>query len=381
MNMKKKILIAYASYGSGHKTAAQYVYDYFNKFDKYELKIIDLMDYGNKIGKLSTDLFNLTFKYSQKSLFTLVYNFFNHRVVSSHIPYKTITKAILKNKELRRDIEEFKPDLLISPHFFPSIILGIFNSKGYTNTKIITIVTDFETHQLWTVNEKNEDAIVVSNDIMKKELIKKGIDKNKIYPYGIPLSSKFKEVDDKVNVKNKYHVNNDLKTFLFFAGGSMGSSNSYQFFKKLLKERFDINIIYVCGKNEELKVKAEKLVLNEKYKNVTVLGFSNDINNLLNISDVVITKPGGLSITEALEMKKPLLLIPGNGGQEDYNERFIVKNGFGLTCKTPNSLVKNVTKLLTRPSILDVMIKKLNKYEKNTSVEKLYKLSNKLLKK
>ena len=110
-----------------------------------------------------------------------------------------------------------------------------------------------------------------------------------------------------------------------------------------------------------------------------MLGFSKEVNNLLSISDVVITKPGGISITECLEMKKPMLLIPGNGGNEIYNSRFVCKNGYGMKCQTPRKLSKNVGKLLKRKMLLSSMQKKLDKYNNNKSVEKIYKLSKKML--
>ena len=99
----------------------------------------------------------------------------------------------------------------------------------------------------------------------------------------------------------------------------------------------------------------------------------------MNISDVVITKPGGISITEMLEMKKPMLLIPGNGGNEIYNARFVCKNGYGLNCKTPRKLAKNVGKLIRRKNMLLKMNKNLNNYNDNKSIEKIYNLSKKIL--
>lgn len=376
---KKKVLITYATYGSGHKTVANYIYEYLKKYSNYEIKMIDLMDYENIIGHISKKAFEQNFKHITSSIiFSLVYEIFDFKATT--LPYKTVTKAIFKNKKLKEDIITFDPDLLISTHFFGHIIVNMLNKKKKTNTKIISIITDYKSHEFWLKDEKSLDAIVVSNDIVKNELINNKIDSKKIYPYGIPISESFSNIKKLDDIKNKYKVNNGKKTFLFFAGGSMGSSFSFNYFKRLLSEEYDINVIYVCGKNEKLKTKAEKLIRKNDYQNVTVIGFSNEVNNLLNISDVVITKPGGLSITESLEMKKPMLLIPGNGGNEIYNARFVCKNGYGLNCKTPRRLAKNVGKMLRRKHILNNIKKKLNNYNDNKSIEKIYKLSKKILK-
>ena len=375
---RKKVLITYATYGSGHKTVANYIYDYLIKHSDYEVKIIDLMDYENIVGLISKKAFDQNFKSKISSfIFSIVYTLFDNKPAT--IPYRQITNAIFKNKKLKEDIVEFNPDLLISTHFFGHIVLGMLNKKNLTHAKIISIITDYKSHEMWLKDEKSLDAIIVSNDIVKNDLIEQKIDSKKIYSYGIPIKENFSNITNIQEVKEKYKVNNNKKTFLFFAGGSAGSSFSYRYFKRLLEEEFDINIIYVCGKNENLKKKEEKLVKNYRYKNVHVLGFSNEVNNLLSISDIVITKPGGISITECLEVKKPMLLIPGNGGNEIYNANFVCKNGYGLNCLTSRRLVKNVNKVLKRKTLLYSMNKKLEKYNNNKSVEKIYNLSKKIL--
>jgi len=377
---KKKVLITYATYGSGHKTVANYIYDYLKKHSDYEIKIIDLMDYENIIGFISKKAFEQNFKHKSSSIvFSIFYELFDFKTTT--LPYKAITKAIFKNKKLEEDIIDFNPDLLISTHFFGNILLGILNRKKMTNTKIISIITDYKSHEFWLKDEKSIDALIVSNDIVKNELVAQKINSKKIYPYGIPISENFSNIESLETIKKKYKVNNGKKTFLFFAGGSIGSNFSLKYLKKLLEYEYDINIIYVCGKNEKLRKKAEKLISKYDYQNVHPIGFSKEVNNLLSISDVVITKPGGLSITESLEMKKPMLLIPGNGGNEIYNARFVTKNGYGLRCRSPRKLAKNVGKILKRKNILNNMKRKLNNYNNNKSIEKIYKLTKLMLKK
>ena len=375
---KKKVLITYATYGSGHKTVANYLANYLINHSDYEVKVIDLMDYENLIGLISKKAFEQNFKFRTSSaIFSVLYELFDFKTTT--LPYKVATKAIFKNKALQEEIISFNPDLLISTHFFGNITLGMLNRKKLTNTKIISIITDYKSHEMWEKDVKSIDALIVSNDIVKNDLITRGIDEKEIYAYGIPISESFTSVSPEEKIKEKYHVNNGKKTFLFFAGGSIGSSFSYKYLKRLLEEEYDINIIYVCGKNEKLKKKTEKMIEKYEYKNVYPIGFSKEVNNLLNISDVVITKPGGLSITESLEMKKPMLLIPGNGGNEIYNARFVCKNGYGINCKTPRKLAKTVGKMIKRKHIILNMRRKLKNYNDNESIEKIYKLSKKLL--
>ena len=238
---KKRILITYATYGSGHKTVANYLYDYLVKYSNYEIKMIDLMDYENIVGLISKKMVEQNFKHRTSSaIFSIIYELFDFKTTT--LPYKSVTKSIFKNKKLKEEIVSFNPDLLISTHFFGNIILGMLNDKGFTNTKIISIITDYKSHEMWIKDEKSIDALIVTNDIVKNDLISKGINSNKIYSYGIPISESFNNTDANIAIKERYHVKNGKKTFLFFAGGSLGTSFSYKYFKRLLEEEYDINI-------------------------------------------------------------------------------------------------------------------------------------------
>ncbi len=375
--MKKKILITYASYGSGHKTVANYIYEYFKEHGDYDVKIVDVMDYASIIGKINLKLFNMIFKFQFSLPATIGYELSDNKIVTA--PYKIYTKACL-NKQLQKDFLEYNPDLLIATHFFGGIMMGSINKKYHTKTKIITIITDYCSNCMWIQNHKYEDYIVVSNEIVKQEVLKFGVDEKKICPFGIPLSSKFKVTDDKEKIKLKYNIKNNKPIILFFGGGSMGSSFTYNYLKAILKLKLDINIIFVAGKNVELQNKVNDLVMKENTPNITVLGFTNDVSNLLNIATLVITKPGGLSVTEALEMKTPMILIPGNGGQENYNANFVTKNKFGLRVRTPFQLSRVMKKINNNPEIVQNMYNNLKNQEENKSIEKLFNLVEKELK-
>ena len=375
--MKKKILIAYASYGSGHKTAAEYIYNYFLEHADYEVKIVDVMDYASLIGKINLALFNLSFKHQNSLMNTIGYEISDNKIVTS--PYKQITNVCVK-KEIKQDFLEYNPDILIATHFFGGIIMGQLKKKYHLKTKIITVITDYQSNCMWLQNNKMEDYFIVSNEIVKKDLLKFNIPEEKICPFGIPLSSKFKNVDkDKNKIKYKYNIKNNKPIILFFAGGSMGSMFSYKYLKALLKLNLNLNIIFVAGKNVELYNKCNKYLKQENIKNTTLLGFTNDVTNLLNIATLVVTKPGGLSVTEALEMKTPMILIPGNGGQEIYNAKFVTKNKFGVRTYNTYNFAKTIKKIMENPKLIQKMYQNLKKHEKNQSVEKLFNLVKKEL--
>lgn len=378
--MKKRILITYASFGSGHKTIAEYVESYFkDKNQDYEIMNVDIVEYSSLLGKIGLKLFNLNLKYRSKLLFTIVYYLFDNKLTT--FSYKKTTLKLYKNRDLIRKIIEFNPDLTISTHFFASILMGCYNEKGLTNSKIITIITDYTAYELFIKNHKADDAIIVGNEIIKNILINKGVEAKKIKVFGLPISDKFElTIKDKTKIFKQYNLNPDKPIILMFGGGSMGSLSYLSYFKKLVKQDLYAHIIFVSGNNKNLKNKCESFIYNKKIKNVTILGFTKDVMNLMNISSFIISKPGAATITECIEMKRPMILIPGYGGQEISNARYLMKKGFALRTYSAYGLARKVKRILKHPYIILKIKKRLEKTEKNESVKKIYKLAEKMLK-
>ena len=157
----KKILILYATYGSGHKTVAEYIEKYFKDTNEYECLTLDLISYSVPIfGTLSkkTSEFLMT---RLPFVWSLVYFSFNNKI-SAYISGK-VSSGLFKNKKLKKTIKDFNPDITIATHFYGTDIINHYNKKNITNSKIVTIITDYHAHNFWLNNLKNLDAIVVSN--------------------------------------------------------------------------------------------------------------------------------------------------------------------------------------------------------------------------
>ncbi len=374
----KRILVIYASYGTGHKSIAEYVYKYLkeNRLDA-NIMLLNLSDYGNRIGRIGNKLFAFVAKNRQAKLFNFCYELMDHKIAT--ITHNKITVKSFDNKKLREVITNFNPDITVSSHFYGSDIVTYYNKLGITNSKIMTIITDYAPHECWIKNHKIEDAFIVGNEIVKEELIKRGVEAKKIYPYGLPINiSSLKKIDDTDVILKRYNLENDKKIYLFFGGSSTGSMYYYDYLKALIKLKINANIIFICGKNEKLKVKSDALIKKHDVKNIKVYGYSNDVLNLMKISDLVITKPGGATVTECLEMRTPMLLVPGIGGQEKYNARFVVKKRYGIKVRGPFGFKRCLLTLEKFPFIIDKMRERMRKMDDNKSVEKINKLINKL---
>lgn len=373
--MKKKILILYAEYGSGHKSIAEYISKYVIEHNKNsEVMLLNLTNYANVPGKVGLNVMKFVGKYRPEKIFDFCYKLSDHHVVAKGS--KMFGVRSFDNKYVRKVISDFNPDISISTQFYCSNVISYYNKKRIINSKLITVITDYCSHEVWTINHKEEDGFVVGNEIVKKELIKRGVPKKKIYNFGLPLINNNK-VGNKELLKSKYGIKNKKKIILFFGGSSTGSMYYFNYLKKLASIRPDINLIFVSGHNDKLKRKAEDLIVKEHLNNWKILGYTNDVFNLYRICDLVITKPGGATVTECLEFKCPMLLVPGVGGQEKHNARFVEKNKYGVYVKNKYRFKRVIKQLLNNPKLLDTFNNKLNKQDENKSLE----LINNLIKK
>lgn len=372
----KKILILYAQYGSGHKSIAEYVAKYISEHNEVEVKLLDMTSYCNFIGKVGLKLYNWVLTHRKEKIFDIAYEIMDHKLTTAL--NNRISKKSFDNENLREDITEFNPNITISTHFFCSNIISHYNKLNLINSKIYTIITDYHTHELWTKNWQNEDGYIVANEIVKEELIKKGVSANKIFPYGLPLNiTALQKLEDNNTIYKRYNIPSNKPVYLFFGGSSSGSMYYFDYLKIICKLNYDIYIIFICGKNQKLKEKSDAFIKDNNLKNVQVLGYSTDVLNLMKISNLVITKPGGATVTECLEMKVPMLLVPGVGGQEKYNAKFIHKRKYGIRVRGKFSFKRALKKIIANPSILQNMQKRLQKLDNNTSVEKINNLISK----
>lgn len=378
--MKKKILITYAMYGNGHRAVAEYIEKYFKKQDpELEILAIDLLKYSMPvIGPLSqkiTDFLLLKFPAG----WSTIYNIFDHKISSEVASY--MSSSLFRNKRMKKVITDFNPDLTISTHFFGSSIIEHYNRKGYTKTKLITVVTDYESHSLWLKGYKEEEAIIVGDKDEVKYLVKKGVDPKIIKPIGIPIhpitSSDF---DPKVAIK-KYGFSGTRPICLFFGGGGNGGILSLPYIKEIIKSNLNIDFIFVAGKNETSKAKVDLWIEEQGAKNIRTLGYVNNVPELLQMCDFVVSKPGGAQTTESLYFKKPIIMINCSGGQEVGNYKYFEKMGYGRRFRFPFTFMNFIKEISKHPETLDKMRKSMEKNKNEESMSKLYDIAIKSLKK
>ena len=330
------ILLFYASYGSGHLSAATAIEQYIreNYPDAKTLKI-DCVEYINKsINKISTSAYKSIILKTPK-LWGQVYKLLKNDTILDITQFSNRFMA----KKIFTLFEDFEPDLVISCHPLGGQITSFLKSHKKTNCKLATVMTDFASHKQWLIGKDYTDYFFVSNIEMKTSLISEGIYPNKIYVSGIPISPNFYKNYDKENIYKSLNIAKNKKNIIFFGGRSLGlssSSNIQAILTSLLQATDESHqIIIISGKNQKLYNDFQKTINNTYHKSeIKLIDFTTKLPELLPITSFVITKPGGLTITECISTNVPIILINPIPGQEKENAQYIADNKMGIWIKT-----------------------------------------------
>lgn len=358
----KKIVIGYTNFNDSDYIA-NLISDYFDAKKGYKILLLDITKHLTHRGKIKLSLYNKTNK--NNIIFSLFHSITNNINDSKHII------KIFNNEEITKIIRNFNPDITISTHYLVSNLFSYYKDENIMDSDIINVINELSPNKLWFLDDRNQDYYIVSNGIVKKSIIKHGINEDKVFDFGVPKRELF-FVDNKEEILRKYSLNNGNPTMLFFLGNSNEQNITFEYFKALTKKKLNINIIFMCGQNKEIKEKALDYVNKVNNKNVLVLGYIKDISNLFNICDIVVTKPGGKILNECIYMKKPSILLPKKEKEEKYNAKFMIKNHYSSKVKTPLGFVRKIKLYLKYPFIVKSMKNKLDNLDSNDSLLKLY---------
>ncbi len=352
-----KVLIFYASYGGGHLNAAKSIENCIkNNYKNIDVEMIDCMKYVNKtIEKITTAAYREMAK-KMPWAWGRIYSDAQKGPLA-HITSRSNKIMAIKLLQLLR---EKKPDLIISTHPFGSQMCSYLKRKNKITAKIATILTDFAPHDQWLVGHESTDYFFVAHDKMKDYLISKNVDKNSIFVTGIPISDRFQKKYDKNEILQQFNLSREKFTVLFFGGGEfgLGKTRTSQIFEDFVRETkiHNIQIIAISGKNPKMKASFEEIVTNNKAKeNVVILEFTNKVPELMNISNIVVTKPGGLTTSESLASHLPMVVINPIPGQEEENAEFLESKGIAVWIKKNDNSEKIIESLLSNKEQLQKM--------------------------
>ena len=279
--------------------------------------------------------------------------------------------------KLNRLLKEFEPELVISTHPFSSQMCAYLKKLGKLNAKIATVMTDYAPHDQWLELNQYVDYYFVSHEGMKKQLHEKGIPNEKIFATGIPLSNKFLLKYDKAKTLENFGLSPDRKTVLFFGGGEfgLGKTQTFKIFKSFVESNNNIQIVAISGKNVKMKENFEHLVAElDKQKYVKILEYTDKVPELMSISDLVVTKPGGLTTTESLASGLPIVVINPIPGQEEENAEYLEKNKVAIWIRKNDNVEEILNDLFSNPTKMREMKIRARLLSKKNSTKDICKI-------
>jgi len=229
---------------------------------------------------------------------------------------------------------------------------SIIKKQGKINCKLATVLTDYEPHSQWLMNNEQTNYFFVAHDGMKSLLSKYNVDESKIFVTGIPLSNRFLLNYDKEKILSEFGLEMNRTTILFFAGGEygFGKDKTYNILKSLISHFPNMQVIAIAGRNVKMKVQFEELVSETRsQKTVRILEYTNNVPELMSVSDLVISKPGGLTTTESIASGLPIVVINPLPGQEEANARFVEEKNIGIWIKKQDDVEAKLRSILNSP--------------------------------
>ena len=343
----KKILLFYASFGGGHLSAANSIKQCIDEnFSDCETKLVDCMLYVNKpINAISTTAYK-----EMAKKFPWVWGDIYAHTQKGPLARISSTSNNLMAKKLLKLLKEYQPDIVISTHPFGSQMVSYLKRKALIECKLATILTDFAPHEQWLIGSDYVDYFFVSHEKLRQELINTGIDSNKVFATGIPLSNRFLMHYNKEEIKHSFGLDLNKKVILFFGGGEFGLGRevTIKILSAFIHHRGNHQIVAIAGKNEKMREEFNSLVEQENAEDfVTVLSYTHQVPELMSISDLVVTKPGGLTSTESLSSGLPMVLINPIPGQEEENAEFLENSGVAVWLRKNSDFESEIAKLLS----------------------------------
>ena len=327
----KKIFIFHATYGSGHKRAAEALYEYMKKrFPEFDIRIFDSLDYVSPIYRMVTQKSYYWSVERAQFIWKAIFSFVNRAKPGGF--YYTCQQYIdlFFAGRLRKMLKKEQPDCLISTHFHPGEIACCLKEKGDINSFLGCVITDYMAHSIWF--RKNIDAYFAASEFVRDGLVKLGADPGRIFITGISIGEQFRADPEIKDIKPYMKKRNIL-----FIGDYAADRKFKAGMKKELEIYPDTGVFLLSRKIDKY-VETEGDCIAKH--NIFCSNLRTDVEKFYKAADIVVTKSGGLTTSELTAMGKPMVIYRPIPGQEEANCEELLKRSAGIKIKKRNELVK-----------------------------------------
>ncbi|MEK0315253.1 MGDG synthase family glycosyltransferase [Cohnella sp. 56] len=318
---KKRILLLSEGFGTGHTQAAYALSVGLRQLSpRVQTRVIELGTFLNPvIGPLILSAYRKTV-IKQPKLVGKLYRGHYHKSLNR------LTRFALHRlfyNHVSDVVRQLKPDMIVCTHPFPNAVVSRLKRLGF-DVPLYTLITDYDAHATWTNPEVT--AYLVSSPTVRSRLISQGVSPSQVVVTGIPVHPNFWHPHDRAEILAQFELA-DMPTVLVMGGG-WGLMTEEQMVEHMTTFADRVQLILCMGSNDKAR---EKLLAEPKFqhKNIKVLGFTKEISKLMDVSDLLVTKPGGMTCTEGMAKGIPMLFYEPIPGQEEENLEYFVTHGFG----------------------------------------------------
>ena len=326
--MSPKILILHASIGGGHKSAAEALAQAFALRGVSDVVVKDVFEFGGKVlERAVVGSYKVT---SEKA--PLLWKMFYESGDVSNPRWAKIKNQLRGQAQrpmfvltLDKFVKEYNPDIIIGTHFMPLEILLPLKRKGELAAPMYEVITDFMVSSDWIQNDV--DAYFVASEFTRDAMVARQIERDLIHVTGIPVNPEYAIAKDNATARERIGLTNGHVITLL--GGGVQSNRIRRVAEQLLNTALHGTLVIVAGRNQELLDELQN-VENGATLRVLKLGFIDYVDDLIAASDVVITKAGGLTVSEILARGTPMIIVDPIPGQEEWNADFVAGSGAGI---------------------------------------------------
>jgi processive 1,2-diacylglycerol beta-glucosyltransferase len=344
--MTHRILILSASVGAGHMRAAEAVEKALREMlPEARVTNLDVLEMTNAVfrriyGKLYIDLVN-------KAPHVLGY-FYDMMDQPSRLGNNRGDRFRLALQKLNLGkfmgfLKSEPWDLVINTHFLPAEIIASLRQRGDLDVPQVTVTTDFDTHRLW-VNQPCERYFTATQE-GALYLEHWGVPAKDILATGIPVHPVFSEFKDRAACISKHGLDGARPIVIQLSGG-FGVGPIAKLNQAILQTEIPIQMVSITGRNESLKTELEQIPVPPRHK-YKVLGFTKEIDELMNVADLVVSKPGGLTTSETLARGAIMVIVNPIPGQESRNSDYLLENQAAIKVNNAATIAHKITQLLS----------------------------------
>jgi processive 1,2-diacylglycerol beta-glucosyltransferase len=341
--MGQRVLILAAGIGSGHNIAAGVLESCFRAASEVDaVQKLDILEATNEVYRTLYDDGYFALVEAVPWLVGWGYD-------ANDPPFK-LAKWIslwdrINTTATAKAIKTFRPDIVVCTHFLPTRLVSLMLTRGVLEAKLAVVTTDYDFQGLWLSSPFNH--FFVARDETKAYMAAIGVPADRITVSGIPVRPGLADHVDQEAVLRRYDLRSD-RPILLISAGAAGGAYTQTIVQQTLRIRNDFQAVVVCGRNEQLKSQIEGLVAfhRDRYR---VLGYTNDMADLMRAATLFIGKPGGLSSSECMAAGLPMVLIHPIPGQEVRNSDFLLEEAAAVRCNYQTTVGYKIDQLLAEP--------------------------------